>query len=59
MATNKPKGDDARKGAVEKRAQLKNPPTKTSTKRNKNAGQFMAVKKTAKNFKGVWREKAA
>ena len=59
MATNKPEGDDARKGAVEKRAQLKNPPTKTSTKRNKNGGQFMAAKKTAKNFKGVWREKAA
>ena len=58
MATNKPK-DGARKGAVKKRTQLKNPLTNTSTKRNKNGGQFMAVKKTAKKFKGVRREKAA
>jgi hypothetical protein len=59
MATNKPTGDNARKGAVKKRSQLKNPLTKTSTKRNKKGGQFMAVKKTAKKFKGVRREKAA
>jgi hypothetical protein len=46
MATNKPTGDNARKGAVRKRTQLKNPLTKTSTKRNKASGEFMAVKKT-------------
>ena len=58
MAVNKPKGDNARKGAVKKRSQLKkNPLTKTLTKRNKNGGQFMAVKKTAVKFKGVRREK--
>lgn len=57
MAVNKPKGDNARKGAVKKRTQLKNPLTKTSTKRSKNGGQFMAVKKSAKKFKGVRREK--
>jgi len=51
-----PKGDNARKGAVKKRTQLKNPLTKTSTKRNKEGGQFMAVKKTAKKFKGVRKE---
>jgi hypothetical protein len=45
MATNKPTGDNARKGAVRKRTQLKNPLTKTSTKRNKASGEFMAVKK--------------
>jgi hypothetical protein len=39
------------------RTQLKNPLTKTSTKRNKKGGQFMAVKKSAKKFKGVRREK--
>jgi hypothetical protein len=39
-----------------KRTQLKNPLTKTSTKRNKKGGAFMAVKKTAKKFKGVRRE---
>jgi hypothetical protein len=43
----------------EERTQLKNPLTTTSTKRNKKGGQFMAVKKTAKKFKGVRREKAA
>jgi len=32
MAVNKPTGDNARKGAVKKRTQLKNPITKTSTK---------------------------
>ena len=57
MAVNKPTGDNARKGAVKKRTQLKNPLTKTSTKRNKKGGQFMAVKKSAKKFKGVRREK--
>jgi hypothetical protein len=57
MAVNKPIGDNARQGAVKKRTQLKNPLTKTSTKRNKKGGQFMAVKKSAKKFKGVRREK--
>ena len=57
MAANKPKGDNARKGAVKKRTQLKNPLTKTSTKRNKEDGQFMAVKKSAKKYKGVRKEK--
>ncbi|HZP64137.1 MAG TPA: hypothetical protein VFB28_12045 [Terriglobales bacterium] len=32
MAVNKPVGDNARKGAVKKRTQLKNPLTKTETK---------------------------
>ena len=57
MAVNKPTGDNSRKGAVKKRTQLKNPLTRTSTKRNKKGGQFMAVKKSAKKFKGVRREK--
>jgi hypothetical protein len=65
MAVNKPIGDNARKGAVKKRSQVK---TKLGgatawTKRNKKGGQFMAVKKSAKKkkaakkFKGVSREK--
>jgi hypothetical protein len=57
MAVNKPTGDNARKGAVKKRSQLKNPLTRTSTKRNKKGGQFMAVKKSAKKFKGVRKER--
>jgi hypothetical protein len=60
MATNKPTGDNARKGAVKKRSQLK---TKLMgkpawTKRNKKGGKFMAVKKSKKKFKGVRREGA-
>jgi hypothetical protein len=60
MAVNKPTGDNARKGAVKKRTQLKNKLMgKTAfTKRDKTNGEFMAVKKT-KKFKGVRREKAA
>jgi len=57
MAVNKPTGDNSRKGAVKKRSQLKNSLTKTSTKRNKVGGRFMAVKKSAKKFKGVRKEK--
>ena len=63
MAVNKPKGDNARKGAVRKRSQLK---TKMQgeehwTKRSKKSGQFMDQKKSAKAkpFKGVRKEKSA
>ena len=60
MATNKPVGDNARKGAVRKRTQLKGKLMgKTAwTKRNKKGGQFMAVKKSKKKFKGVRVERA-
>lgn len=44
-------------GRGKERAQSKNPMTKASTKRNKKGGQFMAVKKSTKKFKGVRREK--
>ena len=64
MATNKPTGDDARKGAVRKRSQVKTTLAGASawTKRSKRTGEFMAVKKpskkaAAKKFKGVRREK--
>lgn len=61
MAVNKPVGDNARKGAVKKRSQLKGKlmGKPAWTKRNKKGGQFMAVKKSAKKFKGVRREKRA
>jgi hypothetical protein len=60
VAVNKPIGDNARKGSVKKRSQTK---TKmggaaTWTKRNDTSGEFMAVKKSAKKFKGVRREEA-
>jgi hypothetical protein len=60
MATNKAPGDNARKGAVRKRSQLK---TKMEgkehwTKRSREDGQFMAQKKhpDAPPYKGVRRE---
>lgn len=59
MATNKPVGDNARKGSVKKRTQLK---TKVMgedkwTKRSKETGQFLDQKEDGKKFKGVRREK--
>jgi hypothetical protein len=60
MAVNKPVGDNARKGAVKKRAQLKTRLGGVSawTKRSKTSGEFMSVK-AAKKFKGARREKSA
>jgi hypothetical protein len=65
MAVNKPVVDNARKGAVKKRTQLKTTLDGATawTKRSKTSGEFMAVnrpakkKKAAKKFKGVRREK--
>jgi hypothetical protein len=61
MATNKPTGDNARKGAVKKRTQRKGKLMGRTawTKRSKESGQFMDVKKGKKKFKGVRREKSA
>lgn len=61
MAVNKPVGDNARKGAVRKRSQLK---TKMQgeehwTKRSRSSGRFMDQKKDATKFKGVRRERRA
>ena len=58
MAVNKPAGDNARKGAVRKRTQRKGTLSGTTawTKRSKESGRFMDVKKNAKKFKGVRRE---
>jgi hypothetical protein len=61
MAVNKPVGDNARKGAVRKRSQLKTKMMGEAhwTKRDKSSGQFMDQKKEASSppFKGVRREK--
>lgn len=65
MAVNKPEGDNARKGAVKKRSQLKTELGGATawTKRSKTSGEFTEVKKPAKKakvaikFKGVRREK--
>ena len=47
MATNKPVGDNARKGAVRKRTQLRSKTMGEGTwiKRDKNTGKFMDQKK--------------
>jgi hypothetical protein len=60
MAVNKPVGDNARKGAVKKRTQRKTEVMGEPawTKRDKTSGEFMAVKKSEKKFKGVRREKS-
>ncbi len=57
MASNKPAGDDSRKGAVKKRSQLENSITGTMTKRDQTTGEFIDVKKTEGKFKGVRKEK--
>lgn len=50
MATNKPTGDNTRKGAVKKRSQTKTTMggATTWTKREKGSGEFMAIKKAPK-----------
>jgi hypothetical protein len=50
MATNKPTGDNARKGAVKKRSQTKTTMggATTWTKRSKDSGEFLAIKKDKK-----------
>lgn len=58
MATNKPYGDNARKGAVRNRTQVQNPKTGLWVKRNSVTGRFMDVKTSSdKPFKGVTKEK--
>ena len=53
VAVNKPVGDNARKGAVKKRSQVKTRLGGATawTKRSKKSGEFMAVKKPAKKTK--------
>ena len=61
MATNEPTGDNRRVGAVRKRTQRKGKLMGKIawTKRNKNTGRFMDVKKGKNKFKGVRREQAS
>jgi hypothetical protein len=57
MATNPPKSDGHRKGAVRGRSQTKTP-SGHYVKRNTKTGQFMDVKTSDKKpFKGVRKEK--
>ena len=57
VATNPPKGDGHRNGAVRQRSQTKTP-AGNWVKRDAETGQFMDVKTSSKTpFKGVTKEK--
>ena len=55
MATNPPKGDGHRNGAVKERSQTQTP-SGHWVKRDANNGQFMDVKSDGQPFKGVRKE---
>jgi len=57
MATNPPKGDGHRNGAVRGRSQVQNPVTGVWTKRDTATGKFMDGKQDGTPFKGVRKEK--
>lgn len=58
MATNPPKGDGHRNGAVKGRSQTQTP-AGNWVKRDRASGQFMDVKTSSKApFKGVRKEKS-
>ena len=56
MATNPPKGDAHRIGAVKERSQTQTP-SGNWVKRDTNTGRFMDVKSDGQPFKGVRKEK--
>ena len=57
MATNPPKGDNHRNGAVKNRSQVHNPKTDRWVKRDSDSGRFIDQKSDDKPFKGVRKEK--
>lgn len=57
MATNPPKGDGHRNGAVKDRSQTYNPSNDRWVKRDSDTGRFMDQKVDNKPFKGVTKEK--
>ena len=59
MATNPPKGDGHRNGAVRQRSQLENPLFGGYTKRDRTTGEFIDVSEGDDKFKGVRREKSS
>ena len=56
MATNPPKGDGHRNGAVKERSQTQTPNGQW-VKRDTNTGRFIDVKQDGTPFKGVRKEK--
>jgi hypothetical protein len=57
MATNPPKGDGHRNGAVRDRSQFKNPVNNRYYKRDAETGRIMDGKSDRDPFKGVRKEK--
>ena len=57
MATNPPKGDGHRNGAVRNRSQVFNPINERFVKRDTGTGQFIDQKADGQPFKGVRKEK--
>jgi hypothetical protein len=58
MATNKPTGDNSRKGAVKERSQVFNPKFDSWVKRDTETGKFIDGKTSSdKPFKGITNEK--
>jgi hypothetical protein len=57
IATNPPKGDGHRNGAVRDRSQVYNPQNERWTKRDTDTGRFMDQKADNEPFKGVRKEK--
>lgn len=57
MATNPPKGDGQRNGAVRSRSQTYNPRNGHWVKRDSETGRFMDQKADNQPFKGVRKEK--
>ncbi len=57
MATNPPKGDGHRNGAVKNRSQVLNPQNNRYIKRDGETGKFLDVKSDLTKFKGVRKEK--
>lgn len=57
MATNPPKCDGHRNGAVRERSQVQNPKTGQWVKRDTDTGRFIDVNKNGQPHKGVRKEK--
>jgi hypothetical protein len=57
MATNPPKGDGHRNGAVREGSQTYNPKTEQWVKRDTDTGRFIDVNKNGQPHKGVRKEK--
>jgi hypothetical protein len=57
MATNPPKGDNHRNGAVRDRSQVKNDKIDRWIKRDSDTGRFIGQKDDGKPYKGVTKEK--